>query len=96
MDIKSCLLGPSAKFFTPHIICDICYIPYKVSFQIDVFIREFSFTTMQIVGSILSVTALVILLLPVPEKTKPEEEKKVNLSDCDGNDNMKDEILTDL
>ena len=51
---------------------------------------------MQIVGSILSVTALVILLLPVPEKTKPEEEKKVNLNDCDGNDNMKDEILTDL
>ena len=65
-------------------------------FQIDVFIREFSFTTMQIVGSILSVTALVILLLPVPEKSKPEEEKKVNLSDCEENDNKKDEILTDL
>ena len=66
----------------------------KFLFQIDVFIREFSFTTMQIVGSILSVTALVILLLPVPEKTKPEEEKKVNLNE--ENDNKKDEILTDL
>ena len=41
-------------------------------------------------------TALVILLLPVPEKTKPEEEKKVNLSDFEENDNKKDEILTDL
>lgn len=67
---------------------------------IDVFIREFSFTTMQIVGSILSVTALVVLLLPVKEKTKPEEEKKVNLNDYENdfeNDNKKDdEILTDL
>ena len=59
---------------------------------------------MQIAGSVLSVTALIILLLPVKERKKPEaeseeifEEKKEHLNDYEDYDNKKDnEILTDL
>ena len=46
-------------------------------------------------------TALIILLLPVKEKTKPEDEseeiKKEYMDENEENDNKKDiEILTDL
>ena len=66
------------------------------------FVREFDFTNMQIAGSVLSVLALIILLLPVKE-SEIENDAKINerQEELDENnyviDNKKDdEFLTDL
>ena len=66
------------------------------------FVREFDFTNMQIAGSVLSVLALIILLLPVKE-SEIESDAKINETheELDENnyviDNKKDdEFLTDL
>lgn len=39
---------------------------------VDIYYREREFSNLQVAGSIMSVIALVILLLPVPEKSEPD------------------------
>jgi len=44
---------------------------------VDMLIREYEFSTLQIVGSVISVLALIILILPIPKLKKNEEKEEM-------------------